>query len=267
VVVFAAQAEHADGVAEVASREIPRPAEGDRVDFSRCDLARMAREFGRKQQSRYDHCYHEGNSAKNAFSGVSILRIAPFVRTTHLRMLRRQIRYRRQRPLWLPWSFPHTIAPKVIRLAETLAEPESKGERREDIRSLVGEVVITPGDKGGESYAILRGELMTIPDLAAGRRRSPKPEVITNAPAGPRFESTIHQVSEFRRTIGGNIADLRPPSVRFYPITLSRHPGIPTRENSINVNMSECALNQNSLQLTLNHRVPGSSPAAPTTRK
>jgi hypothetical protein len=30
---------------------------------------------------------------------------------------------------------------KVIRLAETLAEPESNGEAREDIRSLVGEVV------------------------------------------------------------------------------------------------------------------------------
>jgi site-specific DNA recombinase len=32
---------------------------------------------------------------------------------------------------------------KVIRLAETLAEPESNGEAREDIRSLIGEVVIT----------------------------------------------------------------------------------------------------------------------------
>jgi Type II secretion system (T2SS), protein F len=38
---------------------------------------------------------------------------------------------------------------KVIRLAETLAEPESNGEAREDIRSLIGEVVITPGDKRG----------------------------------------------------------------------------------------------------------------------
>ncbi len=32
---------------------------------------------------------------------------------------------------------------KVIRLAETLVEPESNGEAREDIRSLIGEVVIT----------------------------------------------------------------------------------------------------------------------------
>src|SRR6266481_1078547 len=37
---------------------------------------------------------------------------------------------------------------KVIRLAETLAEPGSNGEAREDIRSLVGEVVITPATSG-----------------------------------------------------------------------------------------------------------------------
>jgi site-specific DNA recombinase len=78
---------------------------------------------------------------------------------------------------------------KVIRLAETLAEPESNGEAREDIRSLVGEVVITPGEKRGESHAILRGELMAVLDLAAGRRGSPRPEVITNALAGPHNQT------------------------------------------------------------------------------
>src|SRR5258708_25924393 len=51
---------------------------------------------------------------------------------------------------------------KVIRLAETLAEPESDGEARDDIRSLIGEVVITPGDKPPESHATLRGELIAI---------------------------------------------------------------------------------------------------------
>ncbi len=75
---------------------------------------------------------------------------------------------------------------KVIRLAETLAEPEADGEAREDIRSLVGEVVITPGEKRGKSHAVLRGELTAILDLAAGRRRPPKPEVITKALACPR---------------------------------------------------------------------------------
>ena len=75
---------------------------------------------------------------------------------------------------------------KVIRLTETLAEPESNGEAREDIRSLIGEVVRTPGDKWGESHAILRGELMAILELAGGRRRLQRPEVITNVLAPPR---------------------------------------------------------------------------------
>ena len=66
---------------------------------------------------------------------------------------------------------------KVTRLAETLADPESNGEACEDIRSLVGEVVLTPGEKRGQIHAILRGELMAILDLAEGRRRSPRPEV------------------------------------------------------------------------------------------
>jgi hypothetical protein len=75
---------------------------------------------------------------------------------------------------------------KVIRLAETLVESETNGEAREDIRSPIGEVVITPGEKRGESQATLRGELVAVLDLAAGRRRSLMPEVITKELAGPR---------------------------------------------------------------------------------
>ena len=74
---------------------------------------------------------------------------------------------------------------KITRLAETLADPESNGEARDDIRSLVGEVVLTPGEKRGQIHALLRGELMAILDLAEGRRRSPRPEVITTALASP----------------------------------------------------------------------------------
>jgi site-specific DNA recombinase len=40
---------------------------------------------------------------------------------------------------------------KVTRFAETLADPESNGEAREGIRSLVGEVVLRPGGSGGRS--------------------------------------------------------------------------------------------------------------------
>jgi hypothetical protein len=35
-----------------------------------------------------------------------------------------------------------TTAQEVIRLAEVLADPESNGEAREDIRSLIGEVAV-----------------------------------------------------------------------------------------------------------------------------
>jgi hypothetical protein len=84
---------------------------------------------------------------------------------------------------------------KIARLAETLANPESNGEAREDIRSLVGEVVLTPGEKRGEIHAILRGELMAILDLAEGRRRSPRLEVITTALASPRNQLDLHRQS------------------------------------------------------------------------
>ena len=90
---------------------------------------------------------------------------------------------------------------KVIRLAETLAEPESNGGAREDIRSLIGEVVITPGERRGESHATLRGELTAILDLAAGRRRTPKTEVITNALACPRNQGRQKKSSNLNRLL------------------------------------------------------------------
>ena len=92
-------------------------------------------------------------------------------------------------PADVPDVHPNIAEPyraEVICLAETLAEPVSNGEAREDIRSLIGEVVITPGEKRGESHATLRGELLAILDLAAGHRISPKTEVITKALASPR---------------------------------------------------------------------------------
>ena len=82
---------------------------------------------------------------------------------------------------------------KVIRLAETLTEPEANGAAREDIRSLVGEVVLTPGEKRGEINAILRGELTAILDLATGHDRPPRTEVITNGLAGPRNHHNLRK--------------------------------------------------------------------------
>src|SRR6202011_6289206 len=89
--------------------------------------------------------------------------------------------------------------------------------------------------------------------------------------ASPRLEPAIRQVSEFRRTIGGNIADLRTPdcAVRsdhsFTSSPYSDKGKFPGDLHAARImNMSEYALNQSSLRMTLNHRVPGSSPGAPT---
>jgi site-specific DNA recombinase len=96
---------------------------------------------------------------------------------------------------------------KVIRLADTLAEPEANGDVREDIRSLIGEVVLTPGEKRGECRATLRGELMGILDFVAERRRSPRPEVITKVVACPRNQNlqVIQLVRTMQKTQNGLI--------------------------------------------------------------
>ena len=75
---------------------------------------------------------------------------------------------------------------KVSSLAETLGDPETREDAAEAIRSLVGQVVLTPGEGRGEVKAKLCGELMAILDLAAGRSPPPRPEVITTVVAGPR---------------------------------------------------------------------------------
>src|SRR3546814_10592781 len=48
---------------------------------------------------------------------------------------------------------------KVVHLTEALADPELHSEAADAIRSLVGEVVLTPGEKRGAMQAVLRGEL------------------------------------------------------------------------------------------------------------
>ncbi len=61
---------------------------------------------------------------------------------------------------------------KVTRLAEALAEDHASHEAAIALRSLIGEVVLSPGNKRGEVNATLRGELMGILDFAAaGTRR------------------------------------------------------------------------------------------------
>jgi vacuolar-type H+-ATPase subunit E/Vma4 len=74
---------------------------------------------------------------------------------------------------------------KVTRLAEALAEEPSIQEAAVALRSLIGEVVLTAGEKRGEVKATLRGELMGILDFASGGN-TPRTIVITKGAAGPR---------------------------------------------------------------------------------
>ncbi len=85
-----------------------------------------------------------------------------------------------------------TLSGKVIHLTEARADPELHAEAAEDIRSLVGEVVLTPGEKRGDMRAVLRGELMGILDVVTEFRRHRRPEVITKGVAGPRNHRYRH---------------------------------------------------------------------------
>jgi hypothetical protein len=76
---------------------------------------------------------------------------------------------------------------KVANLIVTLTDPQTNQEAATALRSLIGDIVLTPGEKRGEVHATLRGELMSILDFAAGRNTpgTSISRVITNAAAGP----------------------------------------------------------------------------------
>jgi site-specific DNA recombinase len=81
---------------------------------------------------------------------------------------------------------------KIDRLADALADSRARPEAATAIRSLIGNVVLMPGERRGEVNATLRGELLAILDIAGGGNmpRIAVLGVITNAVAGPRFGPT-----------------------------------------------------------------------------
>jgi hypothetical protein len=60
----------------------------------------------------------------------------------------------------------------VERFTEALNDPDGGREAAETLRSLIGEIVLTPGPKRGEVYAELRGELMGILAFATEQKNS-----------------------------------------------------------------------------------------------
>jgi hypothetical protein len=79
---------------------------------------------------------------------------------------------------------------KITRLADALADGRAGPEVAAAIRSLIRDVVMTPGERRGEVNATPSGELIAILDITCGRSapRTALPEVITNAVASPRYE-------------------------------------------------------------------------------
>jgi site-specific DNA recombinase len=84
---------------------------------------------------------------------------------------------------------------KVANLIVTLTDPQTNQEAATALRSLIGDIVLTPGEKRGEVHATLRGELMSILDFAAGRNTpgTSISRVITNAAAGPATNLPIER--------------------------------------------------------------------------
>lgn len=74
----------------------------------------------------------------------------------------------------------------VERFTEALDNPDGGREAAEAIRSLIGGIVLTPGEKRGEVHISLRGELMGILDLAHANGNQREPRFMTAAVAGPR---------------------------------------------------------------------------------
>ena len=77
---------------------------------------------------------------------------------------------------------------KVERLTDALADPQTNQEAAMALRSLIGDIVLTPGAKRAEVHATLRGELMSILEFAAARNTpgTSVPRPLTNAVARPR---------------------------------------------------------------------------------
>lgn len=75
---------------------------------------------------------------------------------------------------------------KVARLTETLGDPETRLDASRDIRSLVGKIILSPGERRGEVHATLHGSLMGILDFVNGTPKPDHSRVITSVVPGSR---------------------------------------------------------------------------------
>ncbi len=74
---------------------------------------------------------------------------------------------------------------RVERLTEALSDPDGGRQAAEALRSLIGEIILTPGEKRGEVHAELRGELFGILDFIKAEEAQREPGLILVADARP----------------------------------------------------------------------------------
>ncbi|MFT8807222.1 recombinase family protein [Gluconobacter sp.] len=74
----------------------------------------------------------------------------------------------------------------VERFTEALDDPDGGKEATEALRSLIGGIVFTPGEKRGEVHITLDGELMGILDVANDVGNKKESRLMTAGKAGPR---------------------------------------------------------------------------------
>lgn len=78
---------------------------------------------------------------------------------------------------------------RVERFTDALHNDDDGRIAAEELRSLIEEVVLMPGDKRGEVHAKLRGELFGILDFVEAEHRQRPGEVRTKVEAGPRNQN------------------------------------------------------------------------------
>ncbi|WP_413989096.1 recombinase family protein [Labrys okinawensis] len=84
---------------------------------------------------------------------------------------------------------------RVEQFTQTLADHEDGRQAAEALRSLIGEIILTTGDKRGEVHAELRGELFGILEFVDPERNQRIGEVMTKGVAGPRNHSTMRSAT------------------------------------------------------------------------
>ncbi|MGN8120089.1 recombinase zinc beta ribbon domain-containing protein, partial [Labrys sp. 22185] len=75
---------------------------------------------------------------------------------------------------------------RVEHFTQALADDEGGRQAAEALRSLIGQIVLAPGDKRGEIHAELRGELFGILEFVNPERNQKVGDVMMKAVAGPR---------------------------------------------------------------------------------